>query len=208
MDQNFCKVLNFPSAFWNLKIKCLQLCVQMVPKRKIFSVVFWIPGFRMQAQPILPSWLLGLQFEADIKAVSRHLLLAGVEEVWGWKLLITARKISSQKNKQSEKLNDPVNDYFSDHRNEESCSKVIQLNETADCNVVRSTNSTSESNPIGPACNRLYLVSPRPDQGKSQWVFWQWTRRLRCLWELQWVVRDLAAWCLTTIGSYKVRPFL
>lgn len=70
-------------------------------------------------------------------------------------------------NKQAEKLNDPVNGYFSDHRNEESCLKVIQLNETANCYVERSTNSTSESNPIGPACNCLYLVSPRPDQGKS-----------------------------------------
>ena len=34
----------------------------------------------MQAQPILPSWLPGMQFEADIEVVSHHILMARVEE--------------------------------------------------------------------------------------------------------------------------------
>ena len=34
----------------------------------------------MQAQPILPSCLPGMQFEADIEVVSHHILMARVEE--------------------------------------------------------------------------------------------------------------------------------
>ena len=34
----------------------------------------------MQAQPILPSWLPEMQFEADIEVVSHHILMARVEE--------------------------------------------------------------------------------------------------------------------------------
>ena len=34
----------------------------------------------MQAQPILPSWLPGMQFESDIEVVSHHILMTRMEE--------------------------------------------------------------------------------------------------------------------------------
>ena len=34
----------------------------------------------MQAQPILPSWLPGMQFKVDIEVVSHHILMTRMEE--------------------------------------------------------------------------------------------------------------------------------